>query len=263
VNAVAHRNYAIEGSAIEVLLFPDRVEFRSPGKLPEPLTIDDLKEQRGVHRSRNPLLMRVLRDLGWTRDQGEGMRRIFGAMSQVELHEPELEEVSDTFIVRLSTRSIHDEETQAWIAAYGPYGLLPEERKYMVALRRAEDASLSVDRLARALGEPFDKTKPKLVELERKGLVWHAPKSRNYHLVEPLVVPHERAYRLLTGAHVRLAADTSLDMPTLQRIVRAPDEQRARLAVDRWRESGILAPAGKGQWKLGQSFLAYVDTRAS
>src|SRR5690606_23669498 len=34
VNAVAHRNYAIEGQAVEVLLYPNRVEFRSPGRLP-------------------------------------------------------------------------------------------------------------------------------------------------------------------------------------------------------------------------------------
>ena len=60
VNAAAHRNYAIQGNAIEVLIFPDRVEFKSPGKLPEPLTLGDLKLQRGVHRSRNPLVMRVL-----------------------------------------------------------------------------------------------------------------------------------------------------------------------------------------------------------
>ncbi|RMH20899.1 MAG: hypothetical protein D6696_07190, partial [Acidobacteria bacterium] len=53
VNAVAHRNYAIEGQAIEILLFPDRVEVKSPGRLPEPITVEDLRRERGVHRSRN------------------------------------------------------------------------------------------------------------------------------------------------------------------------------------------------------------------
>jgi len=46
VNAIAHRNYAIEGQAVEILLYPDRVEFRSPGHLPEPITIADLEAQR-------------------------------------------------------------------------------------------------------------------------------------------------------------------------------------------------------------------------
>jgi len=48
VNAVVHRNYAIEGQAVEILLFPDRVEFKSPGRLLDPLTLEDLRAQKGV-----------------------------------------------------------------------------------------------------------------------------------------------------------------------------------------------------------------------
>jgi len=250
VNAVAHRNYAVEGAAIEVLLFPDRVEFRSPGRLPEPLTLQDLRRQRGLHRSRNPLIMRVLRDLGWVRDQGEGMRRIFGAMSQVELHEPELEEEADTFIVRLSTRSIHDEETQAWLAAYGPYGLEPHERKYVLALRQAA-GPLSVDRLARKVGEPFDRTREILDALEAKAIVWHKPKSRKFHLVAPLMVLHEKAYRalkLVTGPNYKPEAGIE-------------EGKRAEQAIPpEWKELGIVVPTDEG-WKPGPGFIEYVTKR--
>ncbi|WP_165373519.1 ATP-binding protein [Sorangium cellulosum] len=253
VNAVAHRNYAIEGAAIEVLLFPDRVEFKSPGKLPEPLTPEDLRKQQGAHRSRNPLITRVLRDLGWSRDQGEGMRRIFGSMAQVELHAPELEQRADTFIVRLSTRSRYDEETQAMLAAYGPFGLEPRERKYIVALARA-GGRLSVDRLARTLGVSFDAAKRSLLELDRKGLVWHGARSRTYHLVSPLSVPHERALRRLRKMGVQLNASTIINTGQLHLAFGAT-------ALDALRESGIVAPAGKGQWKLGSSLLEYARQR--
>lgn len=258
VNAVAHRNYAVEGNAIEIVFHPNHVEFKSPGKLPEPLTVDDLKQRRGVHRARNPLMMRVLRDLGWTRDQGEGMRRIFEAMAQVELHEPELEVRSDTFFVRLQTRSIHDEGTQAWLSAYGPYGLRPDQRKYLIAIRGGGGAK-SIDKLARRLGESFDDTRKRLVELERQGFVWHAPKSRSYHLVEPLVVPHERAYRLLTGAGFAVDATTTLDLAALHLLAGST----AQRTIDRWRESGILTPTGKGTWKLGDSLLEYAQARGA
>ncbi len=258
VNAVAHRNYAVEGNAIEIVFHPNHVEFKSPGKLPEPLTVDDLKQRRGVHRARNPLMMRVLRDLGWTRDQGEGMRRIFEAMAQVELHEPELEVRSDTFFVRLQTRSIHDEGTQAWLSAYGPYGLRPDQRKYLIAIRVGGGAK-SIDKLARRLGESFDDTRKRLVELERQGFVWHAPKSRSYHLVEPLVVPHERAYRLLTGAGFAVDATTTLDLAALHLLAGST----AQRTIDRWRESGILTPTGKGTWKLGDSLLEYAQARGA
>lgn len=263
VNAAAHRNYAVEGAAIEVLLYPEQVEFRSPGKLPEPLTVEDLRAQQGAHRARNPIIMRVLRDLGWTRDQGEGMKRIFASMAQLELHEPELDQVADTFIVRLSTRSRYDQETKEWLSAYGPFGLLPSERRYVVALRKASRGRMSVDRLARRLGRSFDETKAALMELERKGIVWHGSKSRTFHLVAPLSVPHERALRLFRGAGIAVDPATVIDVLTLSALLGVGDERAAAQSAERLRESGILAPAGKHRWKLGPSLLEYAATRGT
>lgn len=260
VNAVVHRNYAIEGQAVEILLFPDRVEFKSPGQIPEPVTIADLEAQRGVHRSRNPIMMRVLRDLGWTRDQGEGMARIFGSMRQVELHEPELEEFGDTFIVRLSTRSVYDGATQAWIASYGPYGLQPEERRYLVALRQ-EGGRLSIDKLARQLGESFDQVKAALARLEQRDLVWHPKRSRSYQLVEALNVPHERVYRLLVEAGIEPAPSVVLSRDEVARVARSTDQQTISALIDQWKQAGILAPAGAKRFKLGPSFLTYLAQR--
>jgi ATP-dependent DNA helicase RecG len=260
VNAVVHRNYAIEGQAVEILIYPDRVEFRSPGTLPDPLTIRDLEAQRGAHRSRNPVMMRVLRDLGWTRDQGEGMARIFGSMRQVELHAPELEVAADTFVVRLSTRSLYDAQTQAWIASYGPFGLQPEERRYLVALRQA-GRRLSIDRLARQLGSSFDEVKAALTRLEERGMVWHRPKSRTYQVVEPLNVPHERVFRILTRAGQTLDASTTFDREQIAAFVQSQDQSTTTALLDQWKQAGILAPAGSKRFKLGPSFLAYVAAR--
>lgn len=261
VNAVAHRNYAIEGQAIEVLIHPDRVEVRSPGKLPEPITIEALRAQDGIHRSRNPVIMRVLRDLGWTRDQGEGMRRIFGSMRQMELHEPELEESFDTFVVRLSTQSVYDDATRSWIASYGPFGLAPDERKYLVQLRRAA-GSLSVDKLARRMDQSYDATKEVLVGLERKRLVRQAkPKSRTYVLVEPLNVPHERAYKLLERAKIRPTRQTAVSRDDLSRLARVDDTSLDTM-LTQWKELGVLRPAGRKKWRFGESFLEYVRGRS-
>lgn len=261
VNAVAHRNYAIEGQAIEIQLHPDRVEFHSPGRLPDPITIEDLESERGVHRSRNPVMMRVLRDIGWTRDQGEGMARIFGSMRQVELHEPQFEEMADTFKVRLSTRSVYDPATQAWISAYGPYGLQPEERRYMVALRKA-GGMLSVDRLARKLGESFDDVERVLSRLERRHLVWHPKRSRSYRLVAPLNVLHERALRALEHAKLRPSREIVLGRQDIARAARATDEEHTSEIIGQWKQAGVLRPAGSKTWRLGDSFLTYLEQRA-
>lgn len=42
VNAVAHRDYAIYGSAIRLFLFDDRLELYSPGSLPNTLDVDSI-----------------------------------------------------------------------------------------------------------------------------------------------------------------------------------------------------------------------------
>ena len=42
VNAVVHRDYAIQGSRIRISMFADRLEINSPGGLPNNLTIDSM-----------------------------------------------------------------------------------------------------------------------------------------------------------------------------------------------------------------------------
>ena len=52
VNALTHRNYAIRGEHIKVLIFDDRLEIHSPGLLPNIVTVENILNQR---YSRNPV----------------------------------------------------------------------------------------------------------------------------------------------------------------------------------------------------------------
>lgn len=262
VNAAVHRNYAIQGQAVEVLFLPDRLEFRSPGRLPDAIRLEDLRMERGVHRSRNPIIMRVLRDLGWTRDEGEGIRRIFASMRQVDLSVPDLSVEADTFIVRLSTRSIYDEETRAWLAAYGPFGIRPQDRRLLVALRNA-GGRRSVDRLARALGLPFDEVKRALADLDSRGFVWHAARSRTFTLVEPTNVLHERALRRLQAAKLEPTLALRLDLDQVREVLGAREVQRALREVEAWKIADILVPSGPKQWRLGNAFILYAAARGA
>lgn len=51
VNAVTHRDYSVYGDHIRVLMFDDRLKIHSPGKLPNIVTVDNIKHERF---SRNP-----------------------------------------------------------------------------------------------------------------------------------------------------------------------------------------------------------------
>ena len=101
VNAVAHRDYAREGTDIEVSLYNDRLEVISPGRLPNGVTVEKMKE--GVVRvARNELLKEILRDYGYVEHYGMGVRhRIIESMRGHNGTEPDLIEQEDRFVVRL------------------------------------------------------------------------------------------------------------------------------------------------------------------
>ena len=85
VNAVTHREYAMSGSFIKVTMYDDRLEIESPGRLPNIVTIENIKETR---YSRNPRISRVLTEFGWVRELNEGVNRIYQEMADFFLDEP-------------------------------------------------------------------------------------------------------------------------------------------------------------------------------
>ncbi|MBI1928508.1 putative DNA binding domain-containing protein [Candidatus Poribacteria bacterium] len=97
-NAVVHRSYANRGRQTEVFLFDDHLEVQSPGELPASLRADTL---RGSHFSRNPRIVRVMAELRYVRDFGEGIDRMFREMEAAGLPPPEFEEIPGALKVTL------------------------------------------------------------------------------------------------------------------------------------------------------------------
>lgn len=89
VNAVAHRDYSIH-NGIDVFIFDDRMEIRSPGALLSTISVRDLESLQGAHESRNALIAKVLRETNFMRELGEGMKRMFALMEESELDKPAL-----------------------------------------------------------------------------------------------------------------------------------------------------------------------------
>ena len=100
VNAVAHRDYTITVTDIELSIYTDRIEIISPGRLPNTVTVD--KMRAGYRTSRNELIKEVLRDYRYIEATGLGVpRRIIGGMRAHNATEPDLIEEDDRFLVRL------------------------------------------------------------------------------------------------------------------------------------------------------------------
>ena len=101
LNAIEHRDYGIEGSGTEIWLFENRMEVVSSGALVGGLALEEVLSLNRVHRTRNPRLVRVLVDLGYARDQGEGVPRMFAEMEDAFLPPPEIEAVGQRLSVTL------------------------------------------------------------------------------------------------------------------------------------------------------------------
>lgn len=72
-------------------MYDDRLEIESPGKLPNIVTVDNI---RTTNFSRNPRMARILTDFGIVKELNEGVKRIYSDMEDYFLDAPEYSEPS-------------------------------------------------------------------------------------------------------------------------------------------------------------------------
>ncbi len=132
VNAIAHRDYSIEGRSIEISAFTDRLEIRNPGRILSTVKLEELRRGAGVHDSRNTYVARVLRELGYMQEMGEGIRRITALMNGHELAPPAIDSVDHSFLISFSQRNIFNAAEQRWLDAFGDFNLSREEKLIVV-----------------------------------------------------------------------------------------------------------------------------------
>jgi ATP-dependent DNA helicase RecG len=98
VNAVAHRDYAIRGEETRVLMFSDRIEVYSPGRLPGHITVNNIAEERFA---RNEVIVQVLTDMGFVERLGYGIDRIIRLAREAGLPKPRFNETANGFRLTL------------------------------------------------------------------------------------------------------------------------------------------------------------------
>jgi ATP-dependent DNA helicase RecG len=91
VNAVAHRDYSIKGTDIQIKMFDDRITVESPGSLPGIVRLNNI---RTVHFSRNPKIAEYLHEYEYVQEFGEGVDRMFDEMQKAGLPAPEYKDSS-------------------------------------------------------------------------------------------------------------------------------------------------------------------------
>ncbi len=245
IPTLAHRDYGIQGGGIEIGMFDDRLEVRSPGLPPAPVTVEALSRREHLHVSRNPLLVRVLVELGFMRELGEGIPRMFDEMVRAGCRPPALALVGGmSFQVTLRHEPVYDQATLSWLKQFGALALNMDQKRILAAAHAHEDRFTSRD-VQSLLETDIYGASARIKDLLRKGAARSAGKgSRIYHVQEPLKVradtPEELA-RMLPVLNRR----GNLRNGDLRKELRVARNTAFRL-LQEWTEAGwLVVPKGK------------------
>lgn len=177
INAIAHRDYSQEGSGIEIFIFDDRMEVKSPGMLLSTISLDDIRSLTGVHQSRNTFIARTLRELGYMQEIGEGMKRIFDLMNASELEEPKIISERGAFSVVLGNKTQYSPEHVIWLENFEGLDLSREEKAIVVLGYGGKEIAAS--EIWEALGIVDTDRYRQVVESMQKKKILRSTKSKS------------------------------------------------------------------------------------
>ncbi len=175
VNAVTHRDYAFAGDHIRVSVYDDRLEIQSPGRLPNIVTLENMRETR---YSRNPKIARTLVEFGWVRELNEGVKRIYDEMQALFLNAPTFSEPNGAAVRMVLENSITSRVLRhgdSMVAAMGDDVLAGLSEYELAAVQYAyAKGRVTVKELCERLGRSVRVARPTLRGLVEKGILeWH------------------------------------------------------------------------------------------
>ena len=110
VNAIAHRDYSIGGTDIQIKMFDDHLTVESPGILPGLVRVNNIRE---FHFSRNPKIVELLNEYDLVKEFGEGVDRVYRDMAAAGLPEPEYSQSEFMLYATLKNKN-WGKENSAW-----------------------------------------------------------------------------------------------------------------------------------------------------
>lgn len=87
MNALAHRDYLIQGSEVHVDMYDDRMVIYSPGSMPEGRLIQTMNLEDIPSVRRNPVIADIFAQLGYMERKGSGMGKIINPIKALPYFE--------------------------------------------------------------------------------------------------------------------------------------------------------------------------------
>jgi len=250
VNAVAHRDYSLTGTSIEVWMFDDRLEIRSPGLPPAPVTIEKLRKRERVHASRNPLIVRLFTDLGYMRETGEGIPRMFEEMERSGLHPPDISiEADSIFSISLRNQPVYSEKELEWLDRYREVKLKPEQKRALL-FGHSHGDTLTSRQYQSLFGVDIYQASRDLKNLVKKGILALPKKGgRVYKILKepvPLTKSEQQILNTLAPIFEKVKEKGFITNSDIQRTLKVSRVQASRIARDLV-EWGLLVREGGGR----------------
>ncbi len=172
INAITHREYAMSGDYIRVSMYDDRLEIQSPGRLPNIVTVDNIRDTRF---SRNMRIARVLTEFRWVRELNEGVKRIYSDMAEYFLEEPEYTEPSGasvrlTLKNNIKVRKLRRQDRAVEAVGSEVWKNLDEVEREILALMGSHRQMTRAE-LANIIGKSAGTITSRLNQLIDKGLI--------------------------------------------------------------------------------------------
>ena len=160
INAVVHRDYAVQGSDIKVAIFDDMIEITSPGVL----IIDKAKIGKGYSELRNPNLGSLFKKLNIIEQWGTGFQKINHELSDYPDIIFEVDDHSSfvqvKFIKRKTTQKTTQKKTRPAVST-----------KEKICALLQEKPELTQQSLAKLIGVSASAIKQHLADLKKSGLI--------------------------------------------------------------------------------------------
>lgn len=198
INAIAHRDYSISGDTIRLFLFSDRMEVHSPGGLPGPITVENIRDERF---SRNPVIVQVLADLHFIERLGYGVDRVIELVRAQNMKEPDFQERAGGFTVTLhaspqprtdthSDEAKEDENTEdntlerVFEGSYKGIPINPRQAGALTYLHEDEHSRITNSDLKKLFPDVHPETiRRDLVKLVQKGILVKMGQKRGSYYV--------------------------------------------------------------------------------
>jgi predicted HTH transcriptional regulator len=103
VNALCHRDWSNRGSRVRIQIFPNLIEWISPGGLPEGVTIENLLE---AQFSRNPTIVNIMFQAHYIEGLGLGFDSVYTALRESGVEPPQIRNATHAFSIRVAARPL-------------------------------------------------------------------------------------------------------------------------------------------------------------